>query len=278
MASPRSVLILLAASLLLPLAAQAGDRCGHSAPRDLDLDLTGVKTVVFQIGAHTLRVEATKGAAAAVSGRACASSAALLPKLTVNRQRSGDTLRVELKNEQGVSFWGVNRYAYLDLRATLPDTIAVQVDIGSGDAFVSGVASLAGDVGSGDLQVRDVRGTFYADVGSGDIQAERVGALHVVSVGSGDLAVRDVRGDVRIGDVGSGDLTIVGARGKVEAGEIGSGDVSLQDIGGDVHLARVGSGDFHVDGARGDLTVDHAGSGSVLHRNIAGRVRVPTDH
>ena len=51
--------LILGALLLLPLAAQADDaQCKHQQPRNLQLDLAGVKTVMFDIGANDLDVRA----------------------------------------------------------------------------------------------------------------------------------------------------------------------------------------------------------------------------
>src|SRR5690606_22498501 len=55
----RKPTLILATLLLLPLAAQADDdNCRHSQPRDLALDMAGVRTVVFDIGGNDLDVRA----------------------------------------------------------------------------------------------------------------------------------------------------------------------------------------------------------------------------
>ena len=47
----KSVLSLL---LLLPSVAFAEDQCQHSQPRNLSLDLSDVKAVVFELAQHDL--------------------------------------------------------------------------------------------------------------------------------------------------------------------------------------------------------------------------------
>lgn len=267
----------LLASLLaaLPFCAAAKQQCEHSEARDMKLDLSGVKTVVFEIGAQELTLSASKDAAVSVNARACASEASKLRQLTLTQQRIGDKLVVRTQRELRVSWNSDKHYAYLQVQATLPDNIPVQIKVGSGDAIVSGAASLSVDVGSGDAKASHVRGMVYADVGSGDIELDDIGGLEVVSVGSGDLTARDVRGAARIGSVNSGDLEIARTEGAVRIGSIGSGDARLTDIGGDIDVDDIGSGDLDVDRVRGQLTVLDIGSGSANHRNVAGGVHVP---
>lgn len=249
----RTTLLLLAATALLPLAAQAGERCEHSQPRNLQLDLAGIKAVVFEIGPDDLKLTGATGARAAISGHACASEAASLKDMTLTQQRVGDKLVVRAEHHYGLGFnFG---YRYMKLQASVPDNLLVQLKVGSGDAEVDNVAALSIDLGSGDVEARNVRGAVTADLGSGDIELERIGSLRVISVGSGDLKAGPIGGDARLGS-------------------IGSGDVELRQVGGSVELERLGSGDFSVEGARGDLTVRKVGSGSVHHSGVAGRVSV----
>jgi hypothetical protein len=269
-------LCLLAA---LPFSSHAADRCEHSAPRELDLNLTGVKTVVFDIGPHELSVTGGKTGASAVRGKACASDTKRLAGLVIDQRREGDKLIVRA-GQNGPALmgsWSGTKYAYLALEATLPDTIAVRVRVGSGEAIVDGVASLAADVGSGDLKANHIRGTVYADVGSGDIVVNDAGALQVVSVGSGDLNAQEIRGGTIVGNINSGDLRIDNTGGGVRIDSIGSGDAELSAVDGDVSVERIGSGSLTVMGVRGNLLVSGIGSGSVDHRNVAGQVRIPAD-
>ena len=277
----RIVSILSTAVMLVaaPFASHAEQRCEHSAPRDSTMDLSGIKVVVFDIGSHMLSVTGGKAGTGSIRGKACASDAKRLGELMVAQHRDGDTLTVratENGSKLNVS-WSGETYRYLTLSAALPDSLAVRIKVGSGDAVVDGVASLSADVGSGDLVARHIRDTMYADVGSGDIQASDIGALHVVSIGSGDMSARDVRGDAWVGEINSGDLAIAHAKGKVGIGSIGSGDAVLSAIAGNVNVERIGSGDLEANGVGGDLVVDHVGSGSVDHRDVHGKVRIPED-
>lgn len=273
--------ILLTTGILaaVPFISHAEQRCEHTAARDADMNLSGIKTVVFEIGPHTLTLNGDKSQTGSIRGKACASDAQRLAELVVSQQRDGDRLivRAEQKGTKHLGSWSGKEYGYLALTATVPDSLAVQLKIGSGDAVVDDVISLSADVGSGDLEARHVRNAFYADVGSGDIHATDIGALHVVSVGSGDLSARDLRGDATIGDVHSGDLIVANAKGRVTIGSIGSGDAALSGIGGSVTVASIGSGDLEANNIAGDLVVSSVGSGSIDHRNVSGQVRIPKD-
>lgn len=289
-------LSLLLLALLLPFATQAQDsHCRHSGPRSLQLDLDGVRTVMFQIHNHKLRLDASPGAAGAIQGRACASSEGWLEDLKVEQRREGDRLHVRLYRDRQVRgiFLGRN-YAYLDMSGSVPDDVLVQLSVGSGDAWVTGAAAMSADVGSGDVEARRIAGRVTAQVGSGDIELDDIGSLHVLSIGSGDVEAGSVRGDVEVGSIGSGDFTLSGAggdasvesigsgdaelhevRGNVSIGSIGSGDARLRNVGGSVTVDAIGSGDLDARGVRGDLTVNGKGSGSVRHEGVEGNVDVP---
>lgn len=253
---------MLPAIALLPLALFAGqafaDECRHSEPRNLQLDLAGVKSVMFDIGPHDLVVNARPGAKAAVQGKACTSDPERLKHLTLTQQRVGDRLVVTAEREDIVNFLGSSNYAYLVLEATVPDNLLVHLKVGSGDARVNGASALSADVGSGDVQARNIRGQVTADLGSGDIELDTIGSLNVLSVGSGDLKARRVSAGATIG-------------------RIGSGDVELRDVGGNVSADKIGSGDFDVHEVAGNLAVRKVGSGSVDHSGVRGRIDVPRD-
>jgi hypothetical protein len=265
---------LLALALLAPGLALA-DRCEHSAPRSLDLDLDGVREVRLEIGSDNIEVVAGNGPHA-VSGRACASDADVLDRITITQERRGDVLVV--RAESGVSFSGIffkQTYAYLELQANLPAVLPLRLDLGSGEATIRGIDSVTADVGSGELAVHDAQ-RFAADVGSGDIEAERIAGPVRIEVGSGDAELSDI-GALEAARVGSGDLSVRGIGGDVRVESVGSGDLSLRDVRGTVVVESVGSGDLTVNQVSGDLRVDTIGSGDVRHAGVAGQVSLPED-
>ena len=268
-------MFVLAALLAAPGAAFASQPCAFTAPQSLNLDLGGSKTVMFEVNSHDLRLQASPGAKAAVSGRACASSQELLDQLSLSQRKVGDKLVVTLeRRSQGLNINMGHTYAYLDLTGSLPDDVLVQLKVGSGDASLAGAQSMSADVGSGDVSARDIKGLATAAVGSGDVEFHNIGSLYLLSVGSGDAKANGVRGDARVGSVGSGDVELKGVQGAVSIESIGSGDVDVRDSRGAVRLGSLGSGDLDVRGAA-SLKVDRLGSGSVNHSGISGSVDLP---
>lgn len=252
----RTSMIAFALLASLPFtAAQAA--CKYSAERVLELDLEGIDSVRFELGAEDFDLSGTAGDQGRLEGRACASHRDLLDRLVLTQERDGTTLVVSAERPRsGLSSLFGTRYAYIDVAGNLPDDLDVELHLGSGDADIRGVASLEARIGSGDLDARDIPGAVGVRVGSGDLELVATGPLRVDSIGSGDLEARGVAGDVRIGSVGSGDLLLVDVEGSIEA-------------------TRIGSGDLDVRGAGGDLRVDRIGSGDVDHREVAGTVQLP---
>ncbi|MBB5879797.1 DUF4097 and DUF4098 domain-containing protein YvlB [Xanthomonas arboricola] len=270
-------LLSLAILCAVPGAAFAEEQCTFSEPRSLELKLSGVKSVLFEVASNDLHLEAAPGNGGRLSGRACAARADLLEGLTVTQKRVGDKLVVTLADDRPRISIG-DSYAYLDLRGNVPDTLLVQFDVGSGDAEISGAAAVSADVGSGDMAIHRTKGRVTAKVGSGDIELEDMGALRVLAVGSGDLKARRIRGAAEVGKVGSGDVKLRGVAGHVKLGTVGSGDVDIDDVQGDVGVEAVNSGALSVHKVRGDVSVARKGSGDIDVSDVAGTTRVPTDN
>ena len=256
--------------------AFADDKCSHSAPQNLALDIASAKTVRFEIGPHKLRVDASASPSGTLTGRACASSADRLDSLKVSQQRSGDKLIVRLQREGDLSAFGFgNRYAYLTLEAGVPDDVLVQLEVGSGDAWVTGAAAASADVGSGDVELKRIRNRATVKVGSGDVDIDDAGALKVLSIGSGDVTASNLRGDAEVGSIGSGDFKLRRSSGSVSIQSIGSGDAELSGIAGSVSVGSIGSGDLEVRDVGGGLSVSSLGSGDIDHAGVRGAVDLP---
>ncbi|MGH8157950.1 MAG: DUF4097 family beta strand repeat-containing protein [Rhodanobacter sp.] len=249
-----------AALLLVPFAAFAVTPCKYEAPRNLQLDLAGVRAVQIEVHNQNLHLagsDSIKGLT--LTGRACASDKTLLDGLQVTQRREGDQLLLDIggDNHFSISLFG-SSYANLDVSVQLPASLLVTVSVGSGDADVSGLQQLQSNVGSGDLHVHKVSGKFATSVGSGDVDATDIGNLELGSVGSGDFKATGITGDAKIGS-------------------IGSGDVVLRKVGGSVRADTLGSGDFTVSDVAGDLSLGAKGSGDVSHSDVKGKVSVPKD-
>lgn len=248
-----------AALLLVPFAAFAVTPCKYEAPRNLQLDLAGVRAV--QIGVHNQNLHLTGSSikGLTLTGRACASDKTLLDGLQVTQRREGDQLLIDIGGDNHISFnlFG-SSYANLDVSVQLPASLPVTVSVGSGDADVSGLQQLQSNVGSGDLHVHNVSGKFATSVGSGDVDATDIGSLELGSVGSGDFKAAGITGDARVGSIGSGDVVLRKVGGSVRADTLGSGDLTVSDVAGDFSLGAKGSGD-------------------VSHSDVKGKVSVPKD-
>jgi DUF4097 and DUF4098 domain-containing protein YvlB len=126
----------------------------------------------------------------------------------------------------------------VDLTATVPAGVALEVHTGSGDLLVVGMlGAIALHTGSGDIDGRGLAGTdLVADTGSGDVAlgiADPAERVHV-KTGSGDVLL-DVPGgsyDLRVG-TGSGDRSFSGLVDDPSATSVlevttGSGDVTIR--------------------------------------------------
>lgn len=273
-------------------AADGPANCRHHAPRALELALDGVTSVSFEVGPDTLVLTGQEQATGQLSGRACAASADLLDGLQITQQREGDQLRVKLETpiRQGLSL-GRERYAWLDLRGSLPAQMPLSVQLGSGDVRLTGTGALQARVGSGDLVASRIGGPVQLTLGSGDVQIDNASGL-AATLGSGDLEASAITGAVELtvgsGDVklhgigslsipalGSGDIQAGQINGDVSIGSVGSGDIQLQTVTGSVRAQTIGSGELRVDQASGSLQVQQLGSGEVKHNNIGGAVQLP---
>lgn len=315
----RPILLVAGASLLaMSFGATAAEQCRYSAPRHAELDAAGLKQLSVEIGPDDLTLHGESGLAKiVVNGTACASNEKWLANIKVEAQRHGDTASVVADDgDRGVvlSLFG-GSYAYLKLDVGVPQSLAVKLKEGSGDARASHLASLDATLGSGDLKVNGIAGELGLRVGSGDAVAADVGSLNLSSVGSGDVSVEGVRGDAHVGgvgsgdlglhnvtgnvslgsissgdaklsgvggslkaeSVGSGDLVVRGVKGNASIGSIASGDVSIEQAGGSVHAGSLGSGSFGADGVGGDFSVGSVGSGDVHHHGVKGKISVPRE-
>jgi DUF4097 and DUF4098 domain-containing protein YvlB len=248
-----------AALLLAPFAAFAATPCKFTAPRNLQLDLAGVRAVQIELHSQSLHLSgSTSAKGLTLSGRACASEQAALDNLQVTQRRAGDQLLLDIGGNPHFSFsmFG-NSYANLDVTVQLPVGVPVTLSVGSGDAEVSGLQQLQSNVGSGELRVRQVAGKLGVSVGSGDVDVTDIGSLALGSVGSGDVKATGVRGDVALGSIGSGDVVLRQVGGSVHADTLGSGDLNVSDIAGDFSLGAKGSGDVNHTGVKGKVSVPH---------------------
>ena len=249
-------ILVLSLLLLSSAVVHAADRCAHEAPRNQTIDLAGVRAVRISVHAQDLKLTGASASALVITGRACASEASMLEDLKLVQRRQGDQLILDMASgsNTGYSLLG-HAYANLKLSMQLPAGLPVTLDVGSGDASVTGLAQLDARVGSGDLDVSAIGDRFAVSVGSGDVKARTIGSLKLGSVGSGDVGATDIRGDVDIGSIGSGEVTVQQVGGNVRANSVGSGDLKVRDVAGNLQLRRKGSGDIDQRGVKGQVSL-----------------------
>ena len=241
------------AGLLLAATGSAQEECAFEAQRSATVSVAGARALLVEVGAGSLRVEGRPGLTEVrVSGRACASSQALLGQVDVNADRRGDVVRVT--TPEADNDFRDGEYARLHLVVEVPAGIEADISDGSGSAEIRGLGPARVHDGSGDLLLEEMTGLLEIEDGSGAI---------VVNGVDGDVVVEDGSGEIRIDDV--------------------RGSASIEDGSGSVHLSRVGrnarvddsSGDIEVDGVGGDFIVGNDSSGSIRHGGVRGRVDVP---
>jgi hypothetical protein len=132
----------------------------------------------------------------------------------------------------------------------------------------------------GDLEARDLRGSFRFHSAAGDVRLLRIDGPVEVRLASGDLSIREGEGDTDVqtssGEVwvkdrggrleiatASGDVTVIGWRGSLEtntaSGDVRisrpAGPVEVSTSSGSVSLEEIGKGDFEVETASGEVLV-----------------------
>jgi hypothetical protein len=226
--------------------------CDVTGSRAASADAAAVAKVVVTAGAGSLEIRGVAGAReVSGTGKACASSQSLLDAIELRVERHGDVLEVEAVMPKSYS----NGAARLDLVVEMPAHLALEVDDGSGELTITGVAALRLEDGSGEASVADIAGDVTITDGSGELRVERVGGTLRLEDGSGGIDVRGVGGDVIIEEDGSGGIEIAGVEGSVRIKDDGSGDIHVADV-------------------NGDLEVGDDGSGGVSYERIGGRVMV----
>lgn len=262
---------------VMPAIALA-EPCAFSAPRDFDVDATGIKTLVLALESDDVDVEGVAGLERIeVRAKACASSEDRLPGLVVDQQRSGQDFAITSRARPSEFRLFGSSYAYIDFTLRVPERMVVGIRGSSGDAKVRKVAALDFETASGDLVADAIAGSIGVRTSSGDVHGRGSGSVEIRSTASGDIELGDVRGDVKVARSGSGDLTFSDVGGQVDIGSVGSGDVSLHRVTGNVRVGAIGSGDVEAVDIGGDLVVRSSGSGDVTHRDVRGSVSVPDD-
>jgi DUF4097 and DUF4098 domain-containing protein YvlB len=205
--------------------------CDQTADRSESVPVAGIESVRIIAEAGSLEVDGqTNLTNVDAEGIACASSSGDLDEIQFEITTSGSVVVIEARTP------GTN--SEFDVRITVPDSMLVEIEDGSGSIEVRSVAGLRVSDGSGDVDV--------SDVGEN---------LVIVNDGSGDLLLSDVGGSVEIESDGSGSITVSGIGGDVLVGNDGSGSISVSDVAGDFEVRNDGSGGIDHSGIGGTIDI-----------------------
>ena len=169
--------------------------------------------------------------------------------MKLSLRKVGDSAVLVAKFENR-NLFRIAREAWIDLAVSVPTSLALDLDDGSGDTEVKNIAApVRIDDGSGALELKAISGGVRIDDGSGSLYVDDVDGDLIVDDSSGEIRIRNVTGNVEVDD-SSGDMVILHVGGKVTVSD-GSGSIEIDDVGGDVLLRRSGSGGLDVTNVKG---------------------------
>jgi hypothetical protein len=269
-----------AVAALVTVPALAGglfddDDCQYTARRRVATPTAGITKIVIHAESGSLEVTGTPGVTQIVAdGTACTSDDDFLPRMTLSLRKVGSELHVDANIPDKTVVFGFFS-ARLDFAVTLPAGLPVSIEDGSGWTKVSNTGATSIDDGSGNLEVRNVRGPLVIHDGSGSIEVDTVNGDAKIEDESGELSVRNVSGSVEIED-GSGAISVARIEGSVRIRDDGSGSIDVQNVRRDVQIDEDGSGSVEVVDVGGNFTVGRKGSGHIDYERVSGRVSVPS--
>ena len=257
------------------IAAHAED-CKFTAERSGKISVAGAKRIEIRAGAGDLKVTGRHGAEeVSASGRACASTQALLDQVQLKVTRDGDVIHVDVQMPDLSIITIGNTYATLDVEVDLPDNVPLLAVDSSGDARFQHVATADISDSSGDLTIEDVNGDLKVRDSSGDLEIERVAGNLQLEDSSGDIEVDDVRGDVTVYADSSGSMTLEHIGKDVHVIQDSSGDIDIVDVKNNVLIDSDSSGEVDVRKVGGNFTLSHKGSGDIKTADISGTISLP---
>jgi Toastrack DUF4097 len=163
----------------------------------------------------------------------------------------------------------------VDYDLTVPASIRVRIQNGSGSIRVADIAAADVQAGSGDVWVRNVHGAVRAHTGSGSVRVDSVGAQNDLHTSSGEIVATALGGGTLRADTGSGSvrLTFTAAPSNVRA-VTGSGDLLIKVPGGPYRVDHsTGSGDEHI-----QVPTDPAATATIFAKTGSGSISInPAD-
>lgn len=191
-------------------------------------------------------------------------------------RQTGNLIKVDYPPVQNMS---------IDYDITVPADARVRSTSGSGNQEIRGVR---GDVdlraGSGDMQLDDLAGSVRVETGSGNITGNRLGGNFDARAGSGDIRVNFSGQGTARAHTGSGNVELRGVNGGAVI-DTGSGDITadgqirdewnVRASSGNVRLGLPRDASFNVDihTGSGDITMNHP-----VNTTVQGRVEQSSRH
>ncbi len=210
--------------------------------RDLSLDADGIGELDIRAGAGSLDVTGVAGQhnilvkATIVVADADEDDAARIIAERMELSLEERDGKAVLTSDFDSGFMGAGPNARIDLEVTVPASLPLKIDDGSGS-----------------IDVRDVLADVRIDDGSGSIDVENVANLRIDD-GSGSIDVERVAGDVNVED-GSGSISVRGVSGSVTIDD-GSGSIRVNDVEEDLIIVDDGSGGLKFSNVRGTVKQD----------------------
>lgn len=172
---------------------------------------------------------------------------------TLTLTKSGSTAKLVAEHDSHSGYWKGSS-PQINLTITMPNSMMLNVDDGSGDLEISKINnSVKLDDGSGDAMVEYITGDLWIDDGSGELSVRQVVGKVSIDDGSGELVIANIDGDVNVED-GSGDLSILDVSGTVTIDD-GSGSINLNGAGG-LKIIESGSGGLQISNVSGSVDIE----------------------
>lgn len=249
--------VVMPAFLVSSLASATTDDCQFSRHIERELSLSDSLLLTVVAGAGELEVigDADRKTVL-IDAKLCAEGEQQLADMNVSLELKGDATHIKTEFASGRLWDSNSNGAYIDLTVYVPVHAKLDVTDSSGQARVTGVASLVIVDSSGQLTIEDVGGNVTVEDSSGSLKIKRV---------NGDVSVTDTSGSIKATYI-AGDFT-------VEADS--SGSIGADYVKGNVLVRSDSSGSINANQVGGDFTVVEDSSGGIEHKDIAGKVSLP---
>lgn len=229
-----------------------GNRDNHTANvtlnETLELDATALSQLNIDAGAGYLNIIGSDTNTIMVEAKIRTDEER---RYTLTLKKSGNQAMLVAEQKSYGSWSGSS--PYIDLTVTVPKTLALDIDDGSGDISISRINnSITLDDGSGSIEISKINGEIHLQDGSGWITLENINGNINVEDGSDDLTISNTSGNIYIDD-GSGQLTVLNTSGKVTVDD-GSGDITIENAGG-LNIIESGSGGLKVSNISGQMNI-----------------------